>query len=232
MTTTTLVIMRDAAWPSAVEPATAAELVYAGGDTPNPEIVDTSTARYRVPCWVRSNPDMVNVAADADAFVAWLHANRVPTGVVTILDLETVEAPAFVNEFGAVLHAAGYLVWPYGSTSTLFNNPRLDGYFAADPTGVEHLYPGTVATQWGYFGGYDLSVVAPGAALWDTQAPPPPPEVLMPLPESALPTSDMSAVVRGGTVMDIFVIGHDGHPYHLVWNGTAWQSWEDLSKVG
>lgn len=172
MTTSTLVTMRDAAWPSSVEPTTAAELIYAGGDTPNP-MQDLSTARYRVPCWVRSNPQQVSPNTDAVAFATWLHDNNVPLGTVTVLDLEMAVDPAYVNVYGSVIHSFGYYVWPYGSTSTLFQNPALDGYFAADPTGVEHLYPNTVATQYYAAGAYDLTVIAPGAPLWDTQPPPP-----------------------------------------------------------
>lgn len=33
-------------------------------------------------------------------------------------------------------------------------------WWVADPTGKEHLVPGSVATQWGWFGTYDISLVA------------------------------------------------------------------------
>lgn len=32
-------------------------------------------------------------------------------------------------------------------------------WFLADPTGVEHVIPGTVATQWGWFSTYDVSLL-------------------------------------------------------------------------
>lgn len=228
--------MRDAAWPSSVEPSTAAELVYAGGDTPNPEIWDTSTARYRVPCWVRSNPGNVSYISDAEMFLRWLDNNQVPPGVVTVLDLETAVDPYYVNGYGQLMHQAGYKVWTYGSTNYLFQNPALDGYFAADPTGVEHLYPGTVATQYATLGAYDLSVIAAGAALWDRTNPGGgPPMARQALPADALPVKDVTATWSPDhSQWDVVMLGANGHVYHIFWNVTAaaWEGPEDLVLAG
>lgn len=41
-------------------------------------------------------------------------------------------------------------------------DPKLFGWWGADPTGHPHLVPGSVATQYLWGTGYDLSVVTPG----------------------------------------------------------------------
>lgn len=181
MVTPTLlaVTMRDAAYPSSLEPSTLAELIYMWGDTPNPKMPADSTARYKVPTCVRSNPQQTTPGYDAGGFIEKLHEGGVPAGVVTILDLEEAIDPAWVLGYGELVHAAGYLVWPYGSTDFLFRNPPLDGYFVGNPTQIPHLWPGSRATQWGFFGAYDLSLIAAGADLWDTE-----PHIITPVPPS------------------------------------------------
>lgn len=170
--------MVDSAYPQNF-PVTDVVLIYAGGDTPHPWTdteIAAQKARWRLPCWVRSNPQQVNVQGDIDGFVAWLQAHGVPKGSATLLDLETAVDAAYVNAFGAGLHAAGYLVLPYGSLSTIFGNPALDGVFTAHYTGAQHFCPGTIGTQWiddTMLGKpWDLSVVADSVPLWDTQPPP------------------------------------------------------------
>lgn len=180
--TVTLLTMWDAAYPDSTDPDTAAELVYAGGDTPNPQSVVTGKARYRVPCWVRSNPSAVDPSAEANAFLAWLVAHQVPHGVYVWLDLETAVDSAWVTTFGAVMRAGGYLVSPYGSYDAVIQNPVLDGYATAHYTGNPHICAkpvcgadvvGAVATQYAnstMLGTtYDLSEVA-ATPLWDTEA--------------------------------------------------------------
>ena len=173
---------RDAAYPPPGWPLTEVTLVYAGGDTPNPWTGPgvppyVGGSRFVVPAWVRSNPAQVAWDADAHAFLAWLTARTVPAGALVMLDLETAIAPAYVNGFGASLHSAGYKVAPYGSTSSLFQNPQLDGYWPASYTGQPHLYnhAGVIATQWGSYGSYDLSSIADGIVLWDLASPSQPP---------------------------------------------------------
>ena len=168
-------IAYDAAYPNPHGiPGTSVVLIYCGGDTPHvwtaAEIAE-QPEQYRLPVYVRSNPG--NAAEDAAAFIAWLRANGVPDGCATVLDLETRIDVAYVNAFGAALHAAGYLVLPYGSSSTLFQNPALDGYFVASP-GATGIRPGCVATQYAYDGSYDLDYIADSVVLWN-KAPAPDP---------------------------------------------------------
>lgn len=220
------VTMRDAAYGS--QSGQPAELIYFGGDTPNPLTPAASEAQYILPAWVRSNPGQVNPTADADAFVELLARYGVPRGVATTLDLETAVDPAWVNTFGAVLHQAGYRVWPYGSLKYIFQNPRLDGYFVADPTGVPHLTANSVATQWGFFGTYDLSTIVAGESLWNRQAAPvpapkPPAPKPAPLPPGRRPpsgaiTDPIVAVAcsRNPTTqqLDVCMVGRSGRVWH------------------
>ncbi len=160
----------DAAYPGPADPHVDGCLVYIGGDTPHvwtDAEVRNAPGRYRLPTYVRSDPWAADPAHDAGEALAWLQAHAVPKGRVVVLDLETAINAVYVNAFAAALHAAGFLVWEYGSRGTLFHNPRQDGYFVADPTGTPHLVVGTAATQFAADGAYDLDDVAETGALWD-----------------------------------------------------------------
>jgi hypothetical protein len=90
-----------------------------------------------------------------------LHALGVPHGSPVVIDLETAVNPAYVTAFGGVLHWANYRVWVYGSASTVFGNPPLDGYWVADYTGASFMYAHQKvrATQWINGTDYDRSEV-------------------------------------------------------------------------
>jgi len=178
-------LMVDSAYPLSDPPKTDVVLVYIGGDTPH---VWTSAeskaqpARYRLPTFVRSNPQQANVVTDANVAISWLRGNFVPQGSSVVLDLETAVDVTYVNSFGALLHDAGYKVLPYGSSSTLFQNPKLDGYFVAEP-GAKEIDPRSVITQFAFDSFYDLSWVSPSVVLWDTKPQP------NPTPQPPQPTS-------------------------------------------
>jgi hypothetical protein len=172
--------MKDAAWPTAAGPITDIMLIYSGGDTPHPWSVSDIASmpeRYRLPCWVRSNPAGFSGAVEAATFAAWLHGHGVPSGVAVVLDLETAVDTAYVNGFNLGMRAAGFKTMKYGSTSTIWLNPKTDGgTFVADPTGVPHMDTtgDTVATQYAFDGSYDLSWVLDSVPLWDTKSNKPP----------------------------------------------------------
>src|SRR5262249_27735993 len=88
----------------------------------------------------------------AEAFAALVRLYRIgcPPGSVVALDLETAVAPSYVNAFAGPLHWAGFKVWVYGSRSTVFGNPALDGYWVAGYPGSRHFAAGSNvrATQW------------------------------------------------------------------------------------
>lgn len=160
----------DGAYPPVDAPATDAVLIYAGGNAYHvwsPAEIAASKERYRVPCWVRSNPNVASAANDAATMISWLKSYKVPTDTSIMLDLETVVDGAYVTTFGNAMHAAGYLVLPYGSEDSLFHNPVLDGYWVAKPDATS-IDSRCVATQYAYDGDYDLSWIADSVPLWDT----------------------------------------------------------------
>lgn len=88
----------------------------------------------KLPIWVAAEGDK-NGTEDGRAAVAALKALGVPKHVWTALDMETMVDRTYVEAFGKELHDAGYKVWVYGSASTVFGNPALDGYWVADYAG-------------------------------------------------------------------------------------------------
>lgn len=158
----------DASVPPANPPATDVVVIYIGGDTPHvwtPAEIAAQHAPFGLPAWVRSNPEQASAAADAAAAVIALHSMGCPPGSSVMLDLETAVDPPYVSAFGAAMHQVGYRVLPYGSRSTIFQNPALDGYFTAHP-GATAIDPGAVGTQFAYAGAYDLSWILDTVPLW------------------------------------------------------------------
>jgi hypothetical protein len=163
----------DAAFPPADPPVTDGVLIYAGGDTPHvwtDEEIAALVARFRLPCWVRSNPTSFSPVTDAQVFLVWLKAHGAPAGSTTVLDLETAVDAPYVTTFGYILNHAGFYVLPYGSSSTLFRNPVLNGYFVAEP-GETVIPANCVAVQYGQGGGgkWDLDELSDSIPLWDTK---------------------------------------------------------------
>jgi hypothetical protein len=112
---------------------------------------------YKVPIWVggyAGAPEGIQAAAQ-------LRQLGVPQGCETILDMEQRVDRTYVTHFGQELHDAGYRVLVYGSTSTVFKNPQLNGYAVADPTGVAHMYPHKAVrmTQYAFGETFDSDVI-------------------------------------------------------------------------
>jgi hypothetical protein len=82
-------------------------------------------------------------------------------------DMESRVDESYLLAFGTGLQGAGYKVLPYGSKSTVFRNPQLNGYWVADWTGTSHIAInpqtgdslGVRGTQWTHDipPGYDIS---------------------------------------------------------------------------
>ena len=175
-------MMYDAAYPPAHPPAWPVAAGYLGGNTPHVwSLVEWQhqPARYRLPIWVRSNPDAVNDAADAAAAAKAAKALGVPHGATIALDFETTVNAPYVQTFDETLKAAGYRVMLYGSASSVRHNPEPSGgYWVANWTGTAHMDAGAAATQWTNGTGYDSSLISSAVPLWDTRPPaptPPPP---------------------------------------------------------
>lgn len=85
----------------------------------------------------------------------------VPKGSVVAYDMESRVDVSLVAAFGAVMHHNGYKVWVYGSASSVFGNPQLNGYWVADYLYHEYMYshPGVRATQWADGPKFDSSAV-------------------------------------------------------------------------
>jgi hypothetical protein len=175
--------MSDSAYPMPAPPPGGWRniiLLYAGGDTVHPWTpaeIASMPSRYRWPCWVRSNPAQVNASLDAAQFISWLYAHRVPKGTCVILDLETAVDAPYVSVFNLELRAAGYKVTKYGSQNYIWENPKTDGgtYVALPGPNVLSTEGDTVARQYAFDGGYDLSIAEDQAVLplWDARPPAP-----------------------------------------------------------
>jgi hypothetical protein len=81
----------------------------------------------KCPVWVGGQEGSAEGMAAGEV----LRSMGVPAGSVTALDMETRKDVTYVEHFGAQLAAAGYLTWVYGSASTVFGNPPLNGYWVA-----------------------------------------------------------------------------------------------------
>jgi hypothetical protein len=93
----------------------------------------------KLPIWV------AGLAGKAEGVVAvsLLRELGVPPGCWTAVDMETRVDRTYVDAFGTVLANAGYRVWVYGSASTVFGNPGLDGFWVADyALRGPFMYPG------------------------------------------------------------------------------------------
>lgn len=178
----------DAAYPPPHAPADQVVFGYLGGNTPHPWTPAewaAQRARYRVGIWTRSNPvDAAQGAREGTAAVAAWRALGAPRGGLIVLDYETAVNGAYLLAFDAAASAQGYRVAVYGSTSTVFKNPKPSGgYFPADVTGKPHLYPGTLLTQFEFESGWDDDEIAASitSLLWDTQPAPKPPTAPAPV---------------------------------------------------
>jgi hypothetical protein len=177
--------MYDAAYPPPAPPPWEVVAGYLGGDTPHSWSKaewDSQPARYRLPIWVRSNPDGYDGAAEARTACTRAAAIGQPAGTTIGLDLETAIAPAYVSAFNSQAHALGYAVEEYGSSASIFKNPGTTaGIWDADwnAPGDPHLDANATATQ--YANGtqldqpWDASLIDDSVSLWDMQEPISPP---------------------------------------------------------
>lgn len=151
---------RDAAFPANLHGWAGTVFGYYGGPLAF-NVWDQSAWRafgsFKVPIWVGG----YGGTPEGEQAVAALHSLEVPAGCETMLDMETRVDRTYVANFGKALQAAGYRVLVYGSTSTVFKNPQLNGYAVADPTGVPHMYPhpGVRMTQYAFGQLFDQDVI-------------------------------------------------------------------------
>lgn len=110
----------------------------------------------KLPIWVAG----LNGEDEAVTALHALFSLRVPRGTFVAADMEGRKDRTYLTRFGAVMAWAGYHTLVYGSASTVFGNPPLDGYWVADWTGQAHLYPAddVAGTQYASLPAYDESV--------------------------------------------------------------------------
>lgn len=164
--------MSDASTPPEHVPAGVQAVAgYIGGNTPH---VWTAAEWRRFghlkkhPYWVGAGRPNDSAAGEDDALnaLARLYTLHVPRGIPLSLDMETEVSPAYVSGFGGVLKWAGYFPWVYGSASTVFKNPSLDGYHVAEypPGGMPFMFGHNRvrATQYAAnVNGWDLNELKP-----------------------------------------------------------------------
>lgn len=151
---------RDAAFPDNLRGWDKLTLGYYGGPMAFnvwPRSAWRAFPGPKIPIWVGG----YGGTAEGLQAVAALRALGVPRGCETLLDMELRVDRTYVQHFGEALQAAGYKVLVYGSISTLFKNPQLNGYAVADPTGVRHMYPhpGVRLTQYAFGPLFDNDVL-------------------------------------------------------------------------
>jgi hypothetical protein len=161
----------DAAFATNIPPGFEIAFGYYGGPSAYHVWTAEDWQRFpglKVPIWVAG----ADGSAEGQQAVQALRTLRVPERSVTVVDMETAVNSAYLDRFGAELNAAGFGVWVYGSADTVFENPRLDGYWVADYTGQPFMHPrlGVRATQYAANlpPGYDVSLVKAwtGKFMW------------------------------------------------------------------
>lgn len=146
---------------------------YIGGDTPHVWTraeVDAITTRFRLPIFVRSDPQLASPVHDADVAVTALKLLGAPRGSLVAWDSETSVDPTYIKTVYGALHSHGYALLDYGSQSHVFENENPDGYYwGADPTGRPHIVPGDEMTQFAWHAGYDEDLALANIPFWDTK---------------------------------------------------------------
>lgn len=126
--------------------------------------------RYRLPIWVRSNPQHIDPIVDAYACLSAIQRFSVPRGSLIALDSETAVDPGWTIIWVGILNAAGYVVIDYGSQSVVIGNKNPDGYYwGADWTNQPHLHSGDGMTQYISFQNEDVSLALKSLPFWDTK---------------------------------------------------------------
>ena len=123
--------MADAAYAVNIPPGFDVVAGYLGGPDAFHAWPAEDWARFpgaKVPIWVGAQ-DGPGEAAHA---LTQLRRLGVPPGAIMALDMETRTGRLYVVNFAKVIQAAGYRLWVYGSLSTVFNNPPVNGYWVAD----------------------------------------------------------------------------------------------------
>jgi hypothetical protein len=174
---------------------------YIGGDTPHvwtKEEWAEQPYRYRIPIYVRSDPQLADPVHDAAEAVAALAALDAPKGVAVALDSETAADPAYTRGFYAAIEAHNPVI-EYGSRDFVLGNDNPSGWYWVAEPGASSPVPGFLATQYYWGQSYDLDWFDAAWVYdhcWDTKAPPKP----KPAPVPANPVSELVLTTGWSTV--------------------------------
>lgn len=160
--------MADAAFAGNIPPGFEIVAGYYGGPEEFRQWSAADWERFpgwKLPIWVGG----LSGATEGRQAVTALQLLNVPAGSLTALDMEVRRDATYVTAFGEVLHQAGYKVWVYGSVSSVYGNPPLNGYWVADYTNSITAIDTTLQTSGvravqyaaNLAPGYDASLVKP-----------------------------------------------------------------------
>ena len=162
----------DNAFPLPVYPKADGIAFYIGGDTPHVWTlaeVKATPYRYRLPIYVRSNPQNADPHTDASIALDVLARYGAPKGTLVALDFETAVDVQYVATWSEIILTHGYRGILYGSENFVHKNNMPDGlYWGADWTKVNHIVPGDAGTQWISLAAIDESTFQSNLPLWDT----------------------------------------------------------------
>lgn len=155
--------MRDAAFSSNIDQSWSGAVAgYYGGPAAynvwSPGDWKQFQGNRKLPIWVAG----LDGEGEGKSAIHALRALGVPPGVYTVIDMENRVDKSYVMNFGNTVQAAGYKVWVYGSASSVFSNPNLNGYWVADYAGkgaFMYGHPQVRATQYATGQQYDSSTV-------------------------------------------------------------------------
>ena len=163
----TYVRMADAAFAANIPPGFDVAAGYYGGPNAYNVWARADWARFpgnKLPIWVGGE----NGADEGESAALELQRLGVPSGCLTVLDMEARKDLTYVEAFAIQIdHIGGYKTLVYGSASTVFGNPQVNGYWVADYTSDMHTidgllqHPGVRAVQFAadVAPGYDVSLV-------------------------------------------------------------------------
>jgi hypothetical protein len=104
-----------------------------------------------------------NGTNDGAAIVKELRQLHVPVGSLCALDMEAQIDKTYVEHVYKVVNGDGYLMWVYGSASSVFEHIDCNGYWVADyvkpPAPFMYPHIRVHATQWEAGTRYDSSTV-------------------------------------------------------------------------
>jgi Putative peptidoglycan binding domain len=172
-----LLDMYDAAY-AVKPPGFQVTAFYIGGATPHvwtEQEINDYTYPIKLPIYTPRYFQTGNLdpATDFAECLAALKRVGAPKGTAVAIDFETLINSYYVTTLNSELMGEGYGMLLYGSTGSVFQNPKpFCGYWAATRpgndgySGAGNLYPGSAATQFAAAEAFDSNVIESSLPLW------------------------------------------------------------------